>query len=59
MRWRQQWEVDGALKQWTPPEVFTLYHPSGTSGFDKDGAPSKFSKKLSVVICLNKALLHF
>lgn len=41
MRWRQQWEVDGALKDWTPPEILTLYHPSGTSGYDKDGAPGK------------------
>nr|XP_023024344.1 SEC14-like protein 4 [Leptinotarsa decemlineata] len=39
MKWRQQWEVDGALKEWKPPDVITLYHPSGTTGFDKDGAP--------------------
>ncbi|VEN40858.1 unnamed protein product [Callosobruchus maculatus] len=39
MKWRQQWEVDGALKDWVPPEVLQKYHPSGTSGYDKDGAP--------------------
>ncbi|KAJ8964509.1 hypothetical protein NQ314_004797 [Rhamnusium bicolor] len=39
MKWRKQWEVDGALKEWSPPEVVRLYHPSGTSGYDKNGAP--------------------
>ncbi|XP_044755169.1 uncharacterized protein LOC123314116 [Coccinella septempunctata] len=39
MKWRQEWEVDGALKTWTPPEVVRKYHPSGCSGYDKDGAP--------------------
>ncbi|KAG5899924.1 hypothetical protein JTB14_002475 [Gonioctena quinquepunctata] len=39
MKWRQQWEVDGALKEWKAPEVVELYHPSGTPGYDKDGAP--------------------
>ncbi|KAJ8984842.1 hypothetical protein NQ317_013043 [Molorchus minor] len=39
MKWRQQWEVDDGLKNWSPPEVIQLYHPSGTSGYDKDGAP--------------------
>ncbi|KAJ8918626.1 hypothetical protein NQ315_013132 [Exocentrus adspersus] len=39
MKWRQQWEVDTTLMKWTPPEVLQLYHPSGTSGLDKDGAP--------------------
>lgn len=47
MRWRQQWEVDGALKDWTPPEVLTLFHPSGTSGFDKDGAPGEYTYSIS------------
>lgn len=41
MKWRHQWEVDTGLKEWTPPEVLLLYHPSGTSGHDKDGAPGK------------------
>lgn len=39
MKWRLQWEVDGALKTWTPPEALDLFHPCGTSGYDKDGAP--------------------
>ncbi|XP_076253244.1 SEC14-like protein 2 isoform X1 [Rhynchophorus ferrugineus] len=39
MLWRQQWEVDTTLKTWIQPEVIQLYHPSGTCGFDKDGAP--------------------
>ncbi|XP_018568661.1 SEC14-like protein 2 [Anoplophora glabripennis] len=39
MKWRHQWEVDTGLKEWTPPEVLLLYHPSGTSGLDRDGAP--------------------
>lgn len=28
-----------SLNEWTPPEVFSNYYPSGLSGFDKDGAP--------------------
>ncbi|XP_019881886.1 SEC14-like protein 2 [Aethina tumida] len=39
MKWRLQWEVDGALKTWTPPEAVELYHPSGTCGTDREGAP--------------------
>ncbi|CAH0556097.1 unnamed protein product [Brassicogethes aeneus] len=39
MKWRTQWEVDGALKTWNPPEAVALYHPSGTCGTDREGAP--------------------
>lgn len=39
MKWRLQWEVDTALKDWTPPEVVRLYYPYGICGVDKDGAP--------------------
>lgn len=39
LRWRAQWEVDGALRSWTPPEVVRLFYPYGISGVDKDGAP--------------------
>ncbi|KAJ8952819.1 hypothetical protein NQ318_008140 [Aromia moschata] len=39
LKWRQQWEVDGALKEWSPPEVVQLFHPSGSSGYDQDKAP--------------------
>ncbi|RZC38237.1 SEC14-like protein 3, partial [Asbolus verrucosus] len=39
MKWRQQWEVDGALKSWQPPEVIDLYYPSGTTGRDQEGLP--------------------
>ncbi|CAG9864035.1 unnamed protein product [Phyllotreta striolata] len=36
---RKQMEIDSKLMSWEPPEVIKLYHPSGTSGCDKDGAP--------------------
>ncbi|CAH1101405.1 unnamed protein product [Psylliodes chrysocephalus] len=36
---RKQWEIDSNLLTWDPPEILKLYHPSGTSGCDKDGAP--------------------
>ncbi|XP_050304373.1 SEC14-like protein 2 [Anthonomus grandis grandis] len=39
IKWRIQWEVDGALKEWTPPEAIRLYYPSGVCGFDKGGSP--------------------
>ncbi|XP_060529229.1 SEC14-like protein 4 [Cylas formicarius] len=39
LRWRQQWEVDTALKDWVLPDVIRLYYPSGISGLDKQGAP--------------------
>lgn len=39
MKWRLQWEVDTALKDWTPSEAITKYYVSGTTGLDKDGAP--------------------
>lgn len=42
MKWRLQWEVDTALKDWTPPEVVRLYYPYGICGVDKDGAPGMF-----------------
>ncbi|XP_064211186.1 SEC14-like protein 3 [Tribolium castaneum] len=39
MKWRQQWEVDGALKNWQPSESLLNFYPCGVSGYDKDGAP--------------------
>lgn len=39
MKARLQWEVDGALKTWEPPEILVTYAPVGISGRDKDGAP--------------------
>ncbi|XP_066245334.1 SEC14-like protein 2 [Euwallacea similis] len=39
MRWRLQWEVDTALKNWTCPEVIKLYYPHGICGVDKAGGP--------------------
>lgn len=39
MLFRKQWELDSNLLHWDPPEVIKLYHPSGTCGYDKDGAP--------------------
>lgn len=39
LKWRQEWGVDGSLKTWQPPEAIAKYQPSGTTGYDKDGAP--------------------
>jgi hypothetical protein len=39
MKWRQQWEVDGALKTWQPSETLLTYYPYGSTGVDKEDSP--------------------
>lgn len=39
LQWRQQWEVDTALKTWKPPEPLVSYVPWGLTGYDVDKAP--------------------
>ncbi|CAH1280313.1 unnamed protein product [Diabrotica balteata] len=36
---KKQWEIDSHLIAWDPPEPIKSFHPSGTCGLDKDGAP--------------------
>ncbi|KAL1132543.1 hypothetical protein AAG570_010498 [Ranatra chinensis] len=38
LKWREEWDV-GSLENWSPPEVFEKYYPSGVCGYDKEGSP--------------------
>ncbi|CAH2215546.1 jg22385, partial [Pararge aegeria aegeria] len=41
MKWREKWGVDTTLASWQAPAVLEQHFPSGTTGFDKEGSPSK------------------
>lgn len=41
MKWREKWGVDD-IASWVAPEVFKLYIPNGTTGFDREGSPIIF-----------------
>lgn len=40
LEWRKYWNADN-LSEWDSPQILKDYMTHGSSGFDKDGAPSK------------------
>lgn len=57
MKWRERWNVDNIL-DWKTPQPLADYSPHGTTGFDKEGSPSKFIEFIVFLLHSLKIYAH-